>query len=136
MEIRPFRESDRALVVALWDEVFPNPAPHNEPHGAIDRKMAVDDGLLFVAVDASLVVGTVMGGYDGHRGWVYSVAVAPAHRRRGIGAALMRYLETELARRGCLKINLQVRAGNDGVIDFYDKLEYQVEDRVSLVKRL
>ena len=66
MEIRTYRDSDRAGVIALWNEVFPNAAPHNEPSLALDRKLAVNDGLLFVACSDSTVVGTVMGGYDGH----------------------------------------------------------------------
>lgn len=114
MEIRPFREADRASVVALWIEVFPDPAPHNELGGAIDHKISVDGGLFFVAVDSDCVLlGTVMGGYDGHRGWVYSLAVAPDRRRVRIGAALMHRIEEELANLGCPKINLQVRGDNE-----------------------
>ena len=77
-----------------------------------------------------------MGGYDGHRGWVYSVAVHPKHRRRGIGGAFIRQLEAALAERGCLKVNLQVRATNAEVVAFYEKLGYVVEERISMGKRL
>jgi ribosomal protein S18 acetylase RimI-like enzyme len=77
-----------------------------------------------------------MGGYDGHRGWVYSVAVRPQHRRRGIGRALLARLEAALIERGCLKVNLQVRASNAEVIAFYERLGYVVEERVSMGKRL
>ena len=77
-----------------------------------------------------------MGGYDGHRGWIYSVAVVPERRSLGIGTALIRKLEAELARRGCLKINLQVRESNVGVMDFYRKLGYEVDPVVSMGKRL
>jgi ribosomal protein S18 acetylase RimI-like enzyme len=82
------------------------------------------------------VAGTVMGGYDGHRGWVYAVAVSPRHRRGGIGAALVRRLEADLTERGCLKINLQVRCTNEAVIPFYEKLGYRVEEIVSMGKRM
>jgi ribosomal protein S18 acetylase RimI-like enzyme len=91
--------------------------------------------LLFVAEVDREVVGTVMGGYDGHRGWIYSVAVAPGCQRQGIGAALIRHLEAALVARGCLKINLQVRATNALVIAFYRKLGYEIEERVSMGKR-
>jgi ribosomal protein S18 acetylase RimI-like enzyme len=92
--------------------------------------------LFFVAVLESAVVGTVMGGYDGHRGWVYSLAVQPQLRRHGVGSALVRHLEQALAGRGCMKINLQVRTSNAGVVAFYEKLGYAVEPIISMGKRL
>jgi ribosomal protein S18 acetylase RimI-like enzyme len=116
--------------------VFPNPAPHNEPHAAIDDKLVADDGLFFVAVDDAELVGTVMGGYDGHRGWIYTVAVAPDRRRDRIGSALVRHVEDALIERGCQKINLQVRTHNAGVIPFYEHLGYKVEEIVSMGKRV
>jgi len=77
-----------------------------------------------------------MGGYDGHRGWIYSVAVQPDFRRDGIGTALCQQLEEELRNRGCLKVNLQVRSDNWNVIAFYQSLGFDFEDRISLGKRL
>jgi ribosomal protein S18 acetylase RimI-like enzyme len=77
-----------------------------------------------------------MGGYDGHRGWVYSLAVSPPARRRGVGTALMAHLERELAARGCPKVNLQVLASNAGTVRFYEKVGYAVEERVSMGKLL
>jgi ribosomal protein S18 acetylase RimI-like enzyme len=82
------------------------------------------------------VAGTVLAGFDGVRGWIHHLAVLPAHRRRGVATQLMRAAERGLANLGCPKINLQVRAGNAGVIAFYRALGYQVEDRASLGKRL
>ena len=136
MHVRPYEDADEPAVLALWRDVLPDSAPHNDPATSLRNKLAVERDLLFVAVSDQAVVGTVMGGYDGHRGWVYSVAVEPRWRRRGIGAALLRRLETALAERGCLKVNLQVRAANAGVIAFYEKLGYAVEERVSMGKRL
>jgi hypothetical protein len=136
MEIRLYQEADRAGVVALWTDVFPNPAPHNEPGLAFDRKRGVDDGLFFVAVDGRQVVGTVLGGYDGHRGWVYSLAVAPQLRRNGIGRDLMRHLESTLRSLGCVKVNLQVRTKNEHVVAFYEQLGFCVENRISMGKLL
>jgi ribosomal protein S18 acetylase RimI-like enzyme len=136
MHIRPYEPGDERAVIALWTAIFADTAPHNDPAASIRNKVAAADGLFFVAEAVGAVVGTVMGGYDGHRGWVYSVAVDPAHRRHGVGTALIRHLEAVLAGRGCLKVNLQVRATNAGVVAFYERLGYAVEDRVSLGKRL
>lgn len=136
LHIRPYEDTDEQAVIALWNAVLPDSAPHNDPATSIRQKVAVQRDLFFVCVVEGAVVGTVMGGYDGHRGWVYSVAVLPEHRRRGIGAALLRRLEGALTERGCLKVNLQVRASNAGVIAFYEKLGYGVEERVSMGKRL
>jgi ribosomal protein S18 acetylase RimI-like enzyme len=136
VHIRSYEDSDELAVIALWREVLPDSAPHNDPATAIRRKRAAERDLIFVATVDAAVAGTVMGGYDGHRGWVYALAVKPEHRRRGIGTALVRRLEKALAERGCLKVNLQVRASNAGVVAFYSKLGYAVEERVSMGKRL
>ncbi len=77
-----------------------------------------------------------MGGYDGHRGWIYSLAVDKVKRHRGIGASLMSGIEQELKALGCLKVNLQIVQSNVGVIEFYEQLGFAVEDRVSMGKRL
>jgi ribosomal protein S18 acetylase RimI-like enzyme len=135
MQIRCYDEADEAAVIALWREVLPDSAPHNDPATAIRKKLEFGRELFFVAVEGSLL-GTAMGGYDGHRGWIYSVAVNPAHRGRGIGSALIRRVEAALAERGCLKVNLQVRSPNAGVVAFYQKLGFEVDERVSLGKRL
>ena len=107
---------------------------HNKPNLVIDKKVEVDDHLFFVALDGDAVVGTVMVGYDGHRGWIYSLAVSPSHRRQGIGSRLVAHAERALARRGCMKINLQIMEGNEGVAAFYAFLGYSVEKRVSMGK--
>ena len=136
MNIRPYQDADAAAVVALWGAVLPHPAPHNDPATSLRQKLAVGRDLFYVADVDGAVVGTVLGGYDGHRGWVYSLAVLPEHRRGGIGTALVLRLEQDFAERGCLKVNLQVRASNAGVIAFYEKLGYAVEEILSMGKRL
>jgi ribosomal protein S18 acetylase RimI-like enzyme len=136
MHVRAYQDADEAAVIALWNEVLPDSAPHNDPATSLRKKVAVERDLLFVATVGGAVVGTVMGGYDGHRGWVYSVAVSPTHRRAGIGTALLRRLEQALVERGCLKVNLQVRASNAAVVAFYRTLGYTIEERVSMGKRL
>lgn len=134
--VRSYEDADEAGVIALWSEVLPPNAPHNDPATSLRLKLAVDRELLLVAGAGGEVVGTVMGGWDGHRGWVYSVAVRPDHRRRGIGSMLLGRLEELLAARGCLKVNLQVRSSNAGVVAFYETLGFRVEEILSLGKRL
>lgn len=126
----------RSQVIALWETVFGYESAHNAPALAIDKKLAADDKLFFVALSAGAVVGTLLAGYDGHRGWLYSVAVHPAQRKQGIGAALVAHAERALADQGCMKINLQILAGNASVTAFYAALGYAVEPRISMGKRL
>ena len=123
-------------VRALWLEAFPDDPPHNRAEVAIPAKLAMQPELLLVAVDGGKVVGTAMAGYDGHRGWLYSVAVRQTHRRAGIGTLLVREAERRLAQLGCGKVNLQVRAENAAVAAFYRTLGYEAEERVSMGKRL
>ena len=136
MKIRCYQDNDRDGVISLWSEVLPDSAPHNDPATSLRQKLAVDRDLLFVADEAGDIVGAAMGGYDGHRGWIYSVAVKTGCRRRGIGQSLLREIETALTKRGCLKVNLQVRSSNAQAIEFYKTLGYSTEDRISMGKRL
>lgn len=131
--ITPYQDPvHRNAVIALWRTVFGYETAHNDPALAIDKKRAANDGLLFVAQQGAGVLGTVMAGYDGHRGWLYAVAVAPTARRQGLGAALVRHAEVALAARGCMKINLQLLASNEATTAFYRSLGYQVEPRISM----
>jgi ribosomal protein S18 acetylase RimI-like enzyme len=116
--------------------VFPDAPAWNQPESDIRRKLDVQRELFLVADDGVGIVGTAMAGFDGHRGWVYYVAVHPDHRRRGIGTGLMEQVEAGLQRFGCPKLNLQVRASNRGVVAFYERLGYVIEERVSMAKRL
>jgi ribosomal protein S18 acetylase RimI-like enzyme len=123
-------------VVALWKTVFGYPDPHNVPELAIDKKLEVNDRLFFVAVNGEQVVGTIMAGYDGHRGWIYLVAVGPQCRRQNIGSQLVSHAEEALTRRGCVKINLEILASNASVAAFYESLGFRVENRVTMGKRI
>lgn len=140
IRIRPFDEADTEAVLALWRDAFPEynapDKPHREPRRSIANKVAMRDGLFFVAVRERKIAGTVMAGYDGHRGWVYSLAVARALRRRGVASALLRHAESALAQRGCLKLNLQVLTGSREALAFYSAHGYAADDVVSLGKRL
>lgn len=135
--IGPYRDRlHRAQVATLWQAAFGYDTAHNRPELAIDKKLAVDDGLFFVATDKTAVIGTLMAGYDGHRGWLYSVAVHPDYRRQGLGASLVRHGEQALIALGCLKINLQITSGNEAVVGFYEALGYGVEPRISMGKNI
>lgn len=136
MQIRAFRGGDHDQVVDLWRSVFPDAPPRNDPVLDIQRKLSVQPELFLVALFDSRVVGTCMAGFDGHRGWVHLVAVAPQHRRRGVGSALMRQAEARLTRMGCPKLNLQVRATTPEAVGFYERLGFQVEERISMGKLL
>lgn len=134
--IRKFEEQDTLDVLILWGEELYDPAPHNSPGISLKQKLSVDPDLLLVAIENDEVVGTVMGGWDGHRGWIYSMAVKPTHRRRGIGTLLINEIETRLRDLGCLKVNLQVRNTNREVIAFYKSVGFNIEEITSLGKRL
>jgi ribosomal protein S18 acetylase RimI-like enzyme len=137
VSIIPYADrAHRDHVITLWDAVFHYDAPHNRPSTVIDKKMLAEDELFFVAVIDESVVGTVMAGYDGHRGWIYSLAVSPSVRRQGIGSSLMSAAEGALRDMGCMKINLQILAGNEEVTAFYSALGYLVEQRVSMGKQI
>ena len=136
LKIKPYSEKDEQGVVALWHEAFPDNSPWNVPENDIKRKLNVQRELFLVAEIKEEIIGTAMAGFDGHRGWVYYVAVRKKHRRRGIGKALMQRVEKGLIDIGCSKLNLQVRASNKEVVEFYKNLGYDIEDRVSMGKLL
>jgi ribosomal protein S18 acetylase RimI-like enzyme len=130
-----YAPADEAAVVDLW-QLCGLTRGWNDPRKDIQRKLTVQPELFLVGEVGGQIVASVMGGYEGHRGWVNYLAVAPEHRARGYGRLLMRHVEAQLAARGCPKLNLQVRAGNEEALAFYRKIGYAVEERVSLGKRL
>lgn len=137
IDIAPFEnQKHREPVIALWQEVFGYEAEHNAPGLVIDKKCEFGDGLFYIALVGETVVGTVMAGYDGHRGWIYSIAVSPEHQKQGIGSSLLAFAEGKLVELGCMKINLQILADNEGVAHFYTTNGYQTEERISMGKRL
>ena len=135
-KIRKYDAGDRDSLIRLWTEVFPAGLPHNDPHTSLDKKLRIDRDLLLVSVIDDMVIGSVIGGYDGRRGWIYSLAVKPGFRRQGIATKLMRAVEKALVERGCLKVNLQIVASNAGVVALYEKLGFSVEERISMGKKL
>lgn len=126
--------ADRQQVIALWRTVFGYETAHNDPALAIAKKLRAHDHLFFVADDQGRLAGTAMAGYDGHRGWLYAIAVHPDCRRTGLGSRLVRHAEQALASLGCMKINLQLLASNEATAAFYKSLGYTVEPRISMGK--
>src|SRR6266849_6956068 len=106
--IAPYSPEYFEGVKTLWQEAFPDDPPWNKAEVAVPAKLAVQPELFLVALDGGQVIGSIMAGYDGHRGWLYAVAVLDSHRRLGVGTALVRGAEARLRSMGCGKINLQV----------------------------
>ena len=135
MEIRVFRQDDFEEVITLWERCDLL-RPWNDPEMDIERKLNHDPELFLVAEVGGEVVGSVMGGYDGHRGSAYYLGVHPDYRGRGIANALSNRLEKKLIARGCPKIQIMVREDNDPVVEMYEKLGYEIQGITSLGKRL
>jgi ribosomal protein S18 acetylase RimI-like enzyme len=133
--IRPFEDEDEAGVVDVWRRCGLT-RPWNDPHKDVARKRLVQRELFLVAERGGAIVGSVMGGYDGHRGWVNYLAVDESLRRAGLGRALMAEVESRLRQLGCPKLNLQVRNDNPTALAFYAKLGFAQDAAVSLGKRL
>lgn len=135
MEIRAYQEEDKAALISLWRECGLVVA-HNDPAKDIDRKLKVDRDLFLVGTRNGAVVASVMGGYEGHRGWINYLAVKPSEQRKGYGQAIMSAVEMLIRQKGCPKINLQVRASNEGAIAFYTAIGYGDDNVTGLGKRL
>jgi len=135
MIIREFSLDDADQVVALWHDCELT-RPWNNPALDIERKMKVKDSLFLVGVIDNQIVASVMGGYDGHRGWMNYLAVSPQHRRCGYAKSLIEYLEQKLTAIGCPKLNLQIREDNIEVQNFYKAIGYTPDAAVSMGKRL
>jgi ribosomal protein S18 acetylase RimI-like enzyme len=133
--LRSYQHTDCDNVVRLWQQCG-LVVPWNDPQADIARKMNVDQDLFIVGECANRVVATVMGGYEGHRGWINYLAVAPDMQRNGYGRAVMAEVEKRLGAKGCPKVNLQVRTRNKDVIHFYQSFGYKVDDVISLGKRI
>lgn len=134
-DIRRYRTSDEAAVASLLERVLPDDKPHNEQRHVLKEKSR-HDGDMLVALKgdshAKEITGFVMYGYDGHRGWIYQLAVDPQCRRLGLGESLVKAALLGLQSLGCEKVNLQVRAGNAGVVEFYRSLGFATEERISM----
>jgi ribosomal protein S18 acetylase RimI-like enzyme len=135
LQIRPYRSSDEAAVVELW-LACKLVGSQNNPHKDIARKLRVNPEWFLVGELDGQIVATCMVGYEGHRGWINYLAVAPEYQRRGVARQIMEEAERLLRQAGCPKINLQVRTANAQVIEFYKSIGFKVDDVVSMGKRL
>ncbi|MGL4542326.1 MAG: GNAT family acetyltransferase [Polymorphobacter sp.] len=133
--VRPLVAADAADAVALWHAAGLT-RPWNDPHADFDRALAGPASAVLGLHDGDALVATVMVGDDGHRGWVYYLAVDPARQRGGLGRVMMAAAEDWLTRRGCPKLNLMVRGDNAAARGFYARLGYEMSDVVTLAKRL
>lgn len=136
LTIRPFAPAHRSALENLWGRVFADDPPWNAPAVMIENKLKVQPELLLVGLLDDVLVGAVMAGFDGVRGWIYHLAVAPEARRRGVATQLVRAVESGLRELGCPKVNIQVRASNREAVAFYRRLGFAVEERVSMGRRL
>lgn len=135
MAIRPFHPADEAAVIELWMRCGLI-VPQNNPRMDIERKLWVTPELFLVGTVGQRIIATVMAGYDGHRGSINYLAVAPEFQRRGYGRQMVEYVEAILRDCGCPKINLCVRTTNQNVIAFYQRLGFMCDPVVAMGKRL
>ena len=133
--IRLYRTTDEPAVVELWSRCS-LVVPWNVPESDIERKLAFQPELFFVSESEGEITGSVMAGYEGHRGWINYLAVSPELQRTGLGRELMEFAEAKLRELGCPKINLQVRGTNEQALAFYERLGFKRDDAISLGKRL
>ena len=132
---RAYRDDDEDDVIELWRRCDLL-RPWNHPQADIRRKCDDSPELFFVGERDGELVASCMAGYDGHRGWIYYLAVAPELQRQGIASRLLAIAEAELYKRGCPKIDLMVRNSNQEVIEFYRALGYGDDPVAVMSKRL
>jgi ribosomal protein S18 acetylase RimI-like enzyme len=139
LNIKPYHLDNQQAVINLW-QACNLVVAWNDPVKDIQRKMLVDPDLFLIGQlpgdPSGEIIATVMGGYEGHRGWINYLAVSPKHQRKGYARAMMQQVEVLIQNKGCPKINLQVRGTNSEVIQFYQVIGYDVENAVGLGKRL
>lgn len=135
MMLRTYQTTDEEAVIALW-HACGLVVPQNNPKRDIVRKLRVNPELFLVGDLDGKIIATCMAGYEGHRGWINYLAVAPEHQRKGFAREIMQHAESLLREAGCPKINLQVRSTNAAVIAFYEQLGFQIDAVTSLGKRL
>ncbi len=135
MNIRRYTESDKDAVLSLWQDCGLIHAGTDYARD-MDAKMRFQPELFFVATLNDEIIGSIMVGYDGRRGWINCLAVRSDYRKRGYGKDLVDFGIGRLKELGCPKVNLQVRKSNLGVIAFYKKLGFKEDEVISLGKRL
>ena len=135
MNIRPYMNHDQSAVIELWGSCDLI-RPWNDPRLDIERKVSVDPERFLVGELDNQIIGSIIVGYDGHRGWINYLAVAKQHRRKGHGGLLVAHAESILLEAGCPKLNLQIRSDNPAAVEFYIAMGYMEDEVLSLGKRL
>ena len=133
--IAPISDDDISAVVALWQDCGLT-RPWNDPAADIALARRGDNSEMLIGRAGEAIVATAMVGHEGHRGWVYYVAVDPAYRQQGFGRAIMDAAESWLRQRDILKMQLLVRSDNTKVQAFYETLGYGVQERIVYAKWL
>ena len=133
IDIRPFVIEDTDQVLEVWS-LAGMTTPERNPRADIQKKLRHSPESFFVGILEGKVVATVMVGYDGHRGWIYSLAVKPDLQRKGIGSQMMEHVENWLRQHGCPRAKLQIDEARSDVAGFYKKLGYEVQPLVSMAK--
>jgi len=131
--VRPLKDEEIARVVALW-RACGLVVPHNDPEADIALCRRSGHGDVLVSADGASILASVMVGHDGHRGWVYYLAVAPDRRHQGLGRRMMAAAEAWLRTRGVRKLELMIRSTNHAVKSFYSRLDYG-EEPVAVMSR-
>lgn len=119
--------ADAPSVIALWEQAGLT-RPWNPPTLDLKRSLNGPTSTVLGAFDDDRLAGTVMVGHDGHRGWIYYLAVEESHRGAGLGRELMSSAETWLKEHGAVKVQLMIQNGNETVLGFYDHLGYDDGD--------
>ncbi len=135
LHIRPYRDPDFEPLLALW-RVCGLLRPWNDPATDIALCLSTPSSDLFVGVEADRISASIMTGSDGHRGWLYYLAVDPTSRGEGFARAMVRHAEDWLAGHGIRKVELMIRDDNDAVRSFYERIGYQVEPHVVMSRWL
>jgi len=135
MKIRPYKSGDEKDVIQLWTDCG-LVVPQNNPLRDIKRKLKINPEWFLVGELDGKIIASCMAGYEGHRGWINYLAVSPLLQRKGYAKDIMRRAEELLSDAGCPKINLQIRATNQKVIEFYKSIGFKIDDVISMGKRL
>ncbi len=135
MEIRTARLEDHDQLLCLWSAAGLKPSRADTPE-ALARKLERDPDLFLVVEEQGRIVASIMGSYDGRRGWINRLAVAPERRRRGVATRLLTLVEARLRARGCLKVNLLIEPDNAAVQAFYARLDYATKPLIFMERWL
>jgi ribosomal protein S18 acetylase RimI-like enzyme len=135
MDIRAYKQKDQEGVIRLWEDCN-IVVPWNNPIEDIKRKLKVNPELFLVGESEGKIIASLMGGYEGRRGWINNLAVSPEYQKKGLGRKIVNHVELLLKEMGCPKINLQVRTTNTKVIAFYNAIGYNDDHVLSLGKKI